>query len=102
LPALRRSSLPLVLQSEKAEIPIRIVSQPALPEQGRTLPYRPRPRVLNGPDQTLPTRQRLLTLSGALTVFDPPRVVVAPPEEAADEFLEFLASRGYLVATSSG
>ena len=53
--------------------------------------------MLNGPDPHLATRQRLLALSGALTVFDPPgRVVVASPEAAADELLLFLAARGYL------
>jgi hypothetical protein len=57
--------------------------------------------VLNGPDPHLPPRERLLTLSGALTVFDPPRVVVASPEEAADELLSFLGARGYLAAASS-
>jgi len=66
------------------------------PEPGRTQPFRPRPRVLNGPDAHLPTRERLLTLSGALTVFDPPRLVVASAEEAADELLSFLVARGYL------
>jgi hypothetical protein len=57
--------------------------------------------VLNGPDPHLPPRERLLTLSGALTVFDPPRVVVASPEEAADEILSFLGARGYLASSES-
>lgn len=96
LPPLRRSPLPRVLKSARAEIPVIIPSRSHEPEQGRTLPYRPRPRVLNGPDPHLPTRQRLLTLSGALNVFDPPRLVVAAPEEAADELLSFLTARGYL------
>jgi hypothetical protein len=52
--------------------------------------------VLEGPDPALSTRQRLLALSGALAVFDPPRVVQATAEEAADELLSFLTTRGYL------
>lgn len=92
---LRRSALPQVLQSTQTEIPV-VAHSPSEPEQGRIVAYRPRPRVLNGPDPHSPPRERLLTLSGALTVFDPPRVVVAPPEEAADELLSFLSARGYL------
>jgi electron transfer flavoprotein beta subunit len=94
LAPLRRAALPQVLRSTTAEIPV--TRHPVEPEPGRTQPFRPRPRVLNGPDAHLPTRQRLLTLSGALTVFDPPRVVVATPEEAADELFAFLVARGYL------
>jgi electron transfer flavoprotein beta subunit len=101
LPPLRRSSLPLVLQSAQVEIPVTRVRLPVEPEQGRILSFRPRPRVLNGPDPHLPTRQRLLTLSGALNVFDPPRVVVASPEVAADEILSFLSARGYLEPSES-
>jgi len=96
LAPLRRGALPRALQSTKAEIPVTTLSHPVEPELGRPEPFRPRPRVLNGPDAHLPTRQRLLTLSGALTVFDPPRVVVAPAEEAAGELLSFLVARGYL------
>ncbi|HEY3810341.1 MAG TPA: mycofactocin-associated electron transfer flavoprotein beta subunit, partial [Acidimicrobiales bacterium] len=95
LAPLRRAALPRVLQSTSATIPVATTRQPVEPESGRTQPFRPRPRVLNGPDEHLPTRERLLTLSGALTVFDPPRVVVASAEEAADELLSFLAARGY-------
>jgi electron transfer flavoprotein beta subunit len=101
LPPLRRSSLSLVLQGDRAEIPVT-AHQPAEPEAGRTLPFRPRPRVLDGPDPRLPPRARLLTLSGALTVFDPPRVVVASAEDAADELLSFLVARGYLAPSETG
>jgi electron transfer flavoprotein beta subunit len=100
LPPLRRSSLPSVLQSARADIAVT-THQTVEPEPGRTRSYRPRPRVLNGPDPHLPPRERLLTLSGALTVFDPPRVVVASPEEAADELLSFLGARGYLASSES-
>jgi electron transfer flavoprotein beta subunit len=100
LPPLRRSSLPSVLRSARADIAVT-THQPVEPEPGRTRSYRPRPRVLNGPDPHLPPRERLLTLSGALTVFDPPRVVVASPGEAADELLSFLGARGYLAVAES-
>jgi electron transfer flavoprotein beta subunit len=100
LPPLRRPPLPRALRSARADIPVTTPARPPEPEPGRTLPYRPRPRVLDGPDPHLPTRQRLLALSGALAVFDPPRVVVASPEEAADELLAFLSARGYRTAQS--
>jgi electron transfer flavoprotein beta subunit len=96
LAPLRRAALPRMLESTTAAIPVVTTRHPVDPEPGRTQPFRPRPRVLNGPDAHLSTRQRLLTLSGALTVFDPPRLVVAPAEEAADEILSFLVARGYL------
>ena len=69
------------------------------PAPGRHRPYRPRPRVLEpAPTRRLPAHQRLLALSGALATHEPPRLVTADPEEAADELLEFLVQRGYLTA----
>jgi electron transfer flavoprotein beta subunit len=99
LPPLRRAALPLVLRSETVAIPVVATGRAEDPEAGRVVPYRPRPHVLNGPDPNLPTRDRLLALSGALSVFDPPRVVVASAEEAADELMAFLSARGYLTSS---
>jgi electron transfer flavoprotein beta subunit len=92
---LRRPSLPATLRA--ADLPIRVIQTwcpPSVP--GRTMPFRPRARVLAGPDPELPVRDRLLALSGALVDHEPPRLVQADPGEAADEILEFLRRRGYL------
>ncbi|MGP0032571.1 MAG: mycofactocin-associated electron transfer flavoprotein beta subunit [Acidimicrobiales bacterium] len=101
LAPLRRPSLPQVLRWATAPIPTVTPGHRGEAEPGRTLPYRPRPRVLDGPDAHLPTRQRLLSISGALAVLDPPRLVVATPDEAADELLAFLSSRGYLAGSEA-
>lgn len=93
---LRRPPLAAVLAARRAEIVV-VPAGPHTPvTETRTRPYRPRPRVLEGPDPTLPARDRLVALSGALVSHDPPRIVRADAEEAADELLAFLAARGYL------
>ena len=65
-------------------------------ESGPSRPFRPRPRVLDGPDPHLPARDRLVTLSGALVHRRSAAGGGAGPEEAADELLAFLVARGYL------
>jgi len=94
--SLRRPPLAAALAARRAEVTV----VPAGPHQpaaeARTRPYRPRPRVLDGPDPALPARDRLVALSGALVSHDPPRIVRADAEQAADELLAFLAARGYL------
>jgi electron transfer flavoprotein beta subunit len=94
--ALRRPPLPAALASRSATI--EVVAGPPHPgrREAPSRPFRPRPRVLAGPDPHLPARDRLVALSGALVQRDPPRVVRAGPEEAADELLAFLVVRGYL------
>ncbi len=67
-----------------------------VPQPVRVGPFRPRARVLPGPEETLSARERLLELSGALSRAQPPRVVHAGPQEAAAELLAFLTSRGFL------
>jgi electron transfer flavoprotein beta subunit len=61
----------------------------------RTVPYRPRPKMLPPPPGASP-RDRLLALTGALSERTPPRVVRASPEEAADELIRYLKDQGYL------
>jgi electron transfer flavoprotein beta subunit len=59
-------------------------------------PFRPRTRVVPGPDSDDP-RLRLLALTGALVAHDPP-TVVGPIDAAgaADALLTFLIRHGYL------
>jgi electron transfer flavoprotein beta subunit len=61
----------------------------------RTAPYRPRPKTLPPPPGPS-SRDRLLTLTGALAERTPPRVVRAAPGDAADELLRYLKDQGYL------
>ncbi len=100
--ALRRSPLGSVLAA--ARVPVQVVPAPPglAPPSGRSHPFRPRPRVLEGPDAHLPPHERMLRLSGALVAHEPPRVVRADPDEAAQEVLAFLAARGYLPASGEG
>lgn len=92
----RRPSLAAVLAARRA--PVEVVAGPPShqPATGRVRPFRPRPRVLEGPDPSRPPFERLLALSGALVQREPPRVVRAEPDQAVDELLAFLRSRGYL------
>lgn len=90
----RRPSLAAVLAAKGAEIIVVPGDPGVLPEQGAVAAYRPRARVLPGPDPALTPRERLVVLSGALVDRVPPRVVHAEPGEAADEVLAFLRSKG--------
>jgi electron transfer flavoprotein beta subunit len=89
----RRPTVRALLQAQRAEIAV-VHTSPPVPEPGRSVPFRPRARVLPGPDPGLSARDRLVTLSGALREHQPPRVVHADPEQAADELLTFLRARG--------
>lgn len=90
----RRPTLQAVLNSGRAAI--RVVAGPRQEVNlGRPVPFRPRPKVLPGPDPSLPARDRLVALSGALRAHEGPRFVRADPEQAADELLMYLrASAG--------
>jgi electron transfer flavoprotein beta subunit len=91
--ASRRPSLAAVLAARDAEITVRPGEKDASAESGVVAAFRPRARVLPGPDTRLSPRERLVALSGALTDREPPRVVHAEPGEAADEVLAFLRTR---------
>ncbi|MET7702458.1 mycofactocin-associated electron transfer flavoprotein beta subunit [Streptomyces sp. NPDC005485] len=95
----RRASLAAALAARRAEIPVVRVSAPAgdaagAVRAGRVRPYRPRAKALPAPEGS--TRQRLLTLTGALTPpRTPPRLVTpSSPEEAADLLLAHLREHG--------
>jgi electron transfer flavoprotein beta subunit len=94
--SLRRASLPATLAAQRATIEVVEGPRADAPPASVARPYRPRARVLPGPDPRLSARERLLALSGALREHDPPRIVTAPPAEAADELLAFLRDRGHL------
>ena len=92
---LRRSSLRGVLGARRAGIRVVAGASSTGHAEPRTRPYRPRARILSGPDPHLPPRERMVILSGALAQREPPRVVRVGAEEAVDELLAFLAARGY-------
>lgn len=95
---LRRASLRSSLAARSAAIDVLAgpisVEQPVVTASG---PYRPRSRVLAGPDPAASPRERLVMLSGALEGRTPPRVLHLEPEAAADSILEQLAAWGYLL-----
>ena len=62
----------------------------------RRAPYRPRPRALPPPDADLSPRERILSLTGALSDRTPPQTIVADTDEAATLVLEQLRTWGYL------
>lgn len=89
----RRPSLGAVLAARDAEITV-LPGEPGAPvESGVVAAFRPRARVLPGPDPRLSPRERLVVLSGALADREPPRVVHAEPGAAADEVLAFLREK---------
>jgi electron transfer flavoprotein beta subunit len=96
---LRRAPLPGLLSARKSIIETAPADGPG--EHGnrvhllRTVPYRPRPKMLPPPPDPAP-RARLLALTGSLSERTPPRVVTASAEEAADELISYLKDRGYL------
>lgn len=96
--SLRRAPLSAVLAAGRAAIPV--VAAPSRPDERLTVeaavPFRPRPRVLPAPPSDLPSRERVLRLTGALVERNPPQSLQLDPEAAADAVLEQLASWGYL------
>ena len=98
---LRRAPLTAALAAGDVEIPVASLPADAhgLPRDrlrhdgGR--PYRPRTRVVAPPASAVP-RDRLLDLTGALVVHDPP-TLVGPIDAAgaADALLDFLRRHGY-------
>ena len=102
---LRRAPLPRALHAASATTrdlqvhPWRPVPRsravPSLEPVGHG-PYRPRAKVVPGPDPSLPPRQRILALIGALAERTPPRTVVLEPGDAADLVLTTLQAWGEL------
>jgi electron transfer flavoprotein beta subunit len=100
---LRRASLAAAQSSRQAVIP---VVTPAVPPSrvraGAPRPYSP--RTHDAPAAPAGSaRERLLTLSGALTQREPP-AVIGPmnPGQAADELLAYLRRSGYLQDSAPG
>lgn len=99
---LRRATLQAVLSARSAPIEVLAPLQPweagerTSPANVHRSPYRPRPRTLASPDSALPTRERVLQLTGALDRREPPLKVEAEPDEAARLILDQLARWGYL------
>jgi electron transfer flavoprotein beta subunit len=92
---LRRAPLTSAIAARTAVIDHRAVPVPEpLPVRRRA--YRPRARVLGGPDPSLTARQRISALAGVDAERRTPRVVRADSEEAVDELVSFLTGRGYL------
>ncbi|MGH3743544.1 MAG: mycofactocin-associated electron transfer flavoprotein beta subunit, partial [Mycobacteriales bacterium] len=83
----RRPSLAAVLAARESPISVLPAGSAAGTEAGLVAAFRPRARVLPGPDSRLSPRERLVALSGALADREPPRVVHAEPGDAADEVL---------------
>jgi electron transfer flavoprotein beta subunit len=96
---LRRAALPAALDAAQAAVPVEAATDdgPTRIRYGPPRPYRPRTRVVDAPSGG--TRDRILTLTGALSAHEPPRIV-GPVDAvgAADELLDFLARHGYLEA----
>jgi electron transfer flavoprotein beta subunit len=95
---LRRAPLDGVLRA--AEARIEVIPRPPGHAPARpaahTEPFRPRARVLDGPPATLTARERILSLTGALSDRVPPRTLFLPPDEAAAAIVGQLRTWGYL------
>ncbi|MBB2937570.1 electron transfer flavoprotein beta subunit [Amycolatopsis bartoniae] len=92
---LRRASLPAVIASRTAEIPVARPGSLRYLRAGAPRAYRPRARALPAPREADP-HQRMLSLTGALVERTPPTVVrPATAEEAARQLLDYLRRRGY-------
>jgi len=98
--ALRRAPLRAAIGAGTAPIERRDAALPE-PPPARRRPYRPRARVLLGPDPHLAASARVAALSGIDAPHRAPRVVRAGSEEAVDELLAFLVARGYLDGLSA-
>ncbi len=95
--ALRRAPLNRMLAARVAAIEVAVPSAPLepSPEPIRSGPFRPRARLLDGPDTHLPPLARIERLTGALVDRVPPQTLVLDPEAAADRILEQLDAWGY-------
>jgi electron transfer flavoprotein beta subunit len=94
---LRRASLASTLAAGRAEIPR--CDAPVPPSDGHPhvlRPYRPRARALEPPDPSLPARERIRLLSGALSERGTRQVVRVEPADGAEQLIDALRSWGYL------
>jgi electron transfer flavoprotein beta subunit len=101
--SLRRASLPGVLAARLSPVELvapsataaGVAADDAVHRRGIG-PYRPRARVLPGPDSSAPARERVLHLTGPLGARQAPRALVAEPVDAAEAILAQLRAWGYL------
>ena len=95
---LRRAPLRRLLEAAHVAIEVVpgpvVLSGPAVVTEVRRGPYRPRARAL--PPPAGDTRQRILSLTGALTQQTPPQLLELEPAEAAARILEQLRTWGHL------
>ncbi|HEY2430823.1 MAG TPA: mycofactocin-associated electron transfer flavoprotein beta subunit [Acidimicrobiales bacterium] len=94
---LRRAPVGSVIAATRA--PIRTVAFPASPPPHppvTTHPFRPRARVLPGPNASLSARERILALTGALREHEPAQTQFLDPPAAAAEIIERLRAWGYV------
>ncbi len=99
---LRRPGLGAALGAGRAPIDVVTPSVTGGRAAEQAIPFRPRPRVLPGPPADMGVRDRLVTLSGALTEPQAPQLVTLEPEAAATAILGFLAQRGYELPPAVG
>jgi electron transfer flavoprotein beta subunit len=94
---LRRATLAGTLAAKRAPVETRAAhSRPGAVRRAGVEPYRPRPRILDGPPTSLAPRRRVEVLTGALGERVPPRRLVLEPAAAADCILDHLRAWGEL------
>lgn len=97
---LRRAPLTAALAAGDTHAPVAVISAAIEGKRVRLRhdggrPYRPRTRVVAPPSGTAP-RDRLLDLTGALVVHDPPTLIgPIDADGAADALLDYLRRHGY-------
>jgi electron transfer flavoprotein beta subunit len=96
---LRRAPLAAALRARTATVEVRSAPRglPAAHGASTLRPYRPRARALPPPTGD-DVRHRLLSLTAALSDREPPQVVHATPDEAAERILAALRQWGELPA----
>ncbi len=102
---LRYASLPGLMQSRRAEIPVRDLPDlglspldlnfPASTVHAAT-PPRPRPRTIFIPDSALSPDERIGQILSAGVSRNAAQLIEGPPEEMADAIITFLADHGFL------
>ncbi|MGE5635538.1 MAG: mycofactocin-associated electron transfer flavoprotein beta subunit [Nocardioidaceae bacterium] len=94
---LRRASLSSALAAGRTEVPRCDPPTPAGDGHAHVLrPFRPRARALEPPDPSLPARERIRQLTGALSERGTRQVVRVEPADGAEQLIDALRNWGYL------